>query len=423
MTPPEQRVARAVEALRDELVDFAARLIRIPTVNPPGDHYAECARLIGDQLALCGYDVAYHPAEGRPEHTATHPRINVVGVPSAARPGPVLHINGHFDVVPAGDGWTVDPFAGELIQGRLYGRGSADMKAGLAAGIFAGEAIRRAGIRLGGTLEISGTVDEESGGLAGVAWLAEQGLIGRDRTDFVLIPEPLDVERICIGHRGVYWLEVVTRGRPAHGSMPFLGSSAIDHMTAFLEALRVELRPLFVRREGALPVVPEEAARGTLNVNSISGGQAGEATQTPCVADSCRAILDRRFLPEEELEAVKGEIVSVLERVSTGFPEASWEIRDLMVVQPTRTPESAPLVAALRRRIRDVLARDARIVASPGTYDHKHVARIAGVEQCAAYGPGRLEQAHAADEYCDVGDMVAATKVMALSALDLLGEA
>ena len=143
-----------------------------------------------------------------------------------------MHLNGHFDVVPAGDGWTVDPFGGVVRDGRLYGRGACDMKAGIAAAVYAAEAIRRAGIELPGTIEISGTVDEESGGLAGVRGWPNMAGCRAGRTDYVIIPEPLDVDRVCIGHRGVYWFEVEAHGRIGHGSMPFLGASAIEGMGA-----------------------------------------------------------------------------------------------------------------------------------------------------------------------------------------------
>src|SRR5690349_11404201 len=207
------RVNHAVDALSDEIVSFTGELIAIPTVNPPGDVYEDCARLIGDRLGACGFEVEYHAATGRPEHTAAHPRINVVGLRRGRSLRPTVHLNGHFDVVPAGAGWTVDPFGGVVRDGRIYGRGACDMKAGIAAAVYAAEAIRRAGVSLNGSVEISGTVDEESGGFAGVAWLAEQKRIAADRTDFAIIPEPLYVDRICIGHRGVYWFEVETRGR------------------------------------------------------------------------------------------------------------------------------------------------------------------------------------------------------------------
>src|SRR5438128_2102254 len=198
------RVLATIDAAAAEIVAFTSELIRIPTINPPGERYPECAEVIGRRLKACGFDVAYHPAEGRPEHTASHPRVNVVGVRRGRSDRPLVHLNGHFDVVPAGEGWTIDPFAGIVKDGRIYGRGACDMKAGLACAVYAAEAIRRAGIELNGSIEVSGTVDEESGGFAGVAWLAEPGHIHASRTDFVIIPEPLYVDRICIGHRGVY---------------------------------------------------------------------------------------------------------------------------------------------------------------------------------------------------------------------------
>ena len=415
------RVLREVEAIAEEAVAFAAELIRIPTVNPPGDAYEDCARAIGERLRGGGFDVEYLEAEGAAEHTRQHPRVNVVGTRDGSARGPVLHINGHFDVVPAGAGWTVEPFAGIVRDGKLYGRGSCDMKAGLAAGFAAAEAIRRAGVALPGTIEISGTVDEESGGFAGVAWLARQGRVAAWRTDYVIIPEPLGVDRICIGHRGVWWFEVILRGRIAHGSMPFLGVSAIEHMGALLEALRTELMPSLADRVTRMPVVPPGAARATLNVNAVIGGQANDTVQSPCVADRCRAVFDRRFLIEEGFEKARAEVLEVLERLARRVPDLRYEVNDLMVVHPVQAPEGSPLVAALGRNIEAVLGREAPLIASPGTYDQKHFARIAGVEHCVAYGPGVLELAHQPDEWCSVEDLVNSTRVIALTALDLLG--
>lgn len=417
----QDAVLRAVDDLGDEAVAFAADLVRIPTVNPPGEAYDDCARLIGDRLARGGFEVEYLDAEGSPEHTAAHPRVNVVGTRPGTGGGALLHLNGHFDVVPAGAGWTVDPFGGVILDGKLYGRGSCDMKGGLAAAVYAAEAIRRAGVRLPGTIEVSGTVDEESGGFAGVAWLARHGRVARGRTDHVIIPEPLGVDRICVGHRGVYWFEVVVHGRTAHGSMPFLGVSAIEHMGAVLEAFRTDLLPALGGRETRMPVVPEAARRATLNVNTIIGGQANETVQSPCVADRCRAVFDRRFLIEEGFDAARAEIVQLLERTVARFPALRYELNDLMVVHPVEAPEGSPLVASLQASIQRVLGRAAPLIASPGTYDQKHFARLAGVEDCVAYGPGVLELAHQPDEWCGVDDIVNATKVIALTALDLCG--
>jgi len=345
----------------------------------------------------------------------------VMGVRRGAGAGPLVHLNGHFDVVPAGEGWTVDPFAGLIRDGRVYGRGTGDMKAGLASAIYAAEAVRRAGVRLPGTVEVSGTVDEESGGFAGVAYLAETKRIAAGRTDYVIIPEPHSPDRICVGHRGVYWFEVTTEGRIAHGSMPFLGASAIEHMGAVLEAVRAELKPALAERVTEMPVVPAGAARATINVNALEGGQSRQEVQTPCVADRCRAVFDRRFLLEESFERVRAEVVELLERTAARTPGLRYSLRDLMVVHPTRAPRDSPLIAALERSIQAVMGRPAAHIASPGTYDQKHVARIAGVPHCVSYGPGILELAHQPDEYCPVEDLTDSTRVLALTLLDLNG--
>ncbi len=422
-TRREDRVLAEVEAARDEIVAFTAEMIRIPTVNPPGEGYRDCAELIGRRLGATGLAVEYVEAEGRPEHTAAYPRVNVVGRGAALPERPRLHLNGHFDVVPPGDGWTVDPFAGVVREGRIYGRGASDMKSGIAAAVFALEALRRAGVELEGAVDISATVDEESGGFAGVAHLCEAGVISSDDTRYAIIPEPFGPGRVCVGHRGVYWFDVVAHGHTAHGSMSHLGRSAIDDMGALLEAFRTRLAPDLATRLSALPVVPEPSRRPSLNVNAITGGQSGEATQSPCVADRCAATFDRRFIPEEPFEEVRAEIARLVASVEDDDPERRFTIEERMVVHPASAPPGSPLVAALSRAVKTVIGRTPALVASPGTYDQKHFARIAGIDHCVAYGPGPLEEAHQPDESCAVDDLVACTQALALAALELVGPA
>jgi succinyl-diaminopimelate desuccinylase len=169
--------------------------------------------------------------------------------------------------------------------------------------------------------------------------------------------------------------------------------------------------------------VPPGARQATLNVNGIFGGQPVDGIQTPCVADACRAVFDRRFLLEEGFDATRREIEDVVARVRTRMPRVDYAVTDLMVVHPTRTPDDSPVIAAIEHGVQRVLGKTPEHIASPGTYDHKHVARIAGVPHCVAYGPGELEQAHQPDEYCRVEDLVNATKVLALAILELTGAA
>ena len=285
MTPTERAVLEHVDLLADDMVTFTQALVRLPTVNPPGDCYAECAELIAKRLQAFGYVVETLPALGLAEHTQTHPRINIVG--TLGNEAPVLHFNGHYDVVPPGSGWSVDPFSADLRDGLIFGRGTCDQKAGIAASVHAVEAIRRAGVGLAGSVEQSATPDEEGGGFAGVAWLCDTGRIARDRQRYVVITEPLDPERVCIGHRGVYWFELTTIGRVGHGSMPGLAINAAEQMARLVQAFQGELKPLLARRRSTAPVQPPEACYPSLNLNSIHAGQALDGWQTPAVPDRC----------------------------------------------------------------------------------------------------------------------------------------
>src|SRR5262249_12716695 len=151
----------------------------------------------------------------------------------------------------------------------------------------------------------------------------------------------------------------------------------------------------------------------------VEGGQAGEAVQSPCVADPCLAIFDRRFLIEEGFEKTRDEGRALLEETARRVPTLHYELRDRMVVHPLATPAGSPLTEALARSIREVRGVEAALVASPGTYDQKHFARLAGVEHCVAYGPGVLELAHQPDEWCAIDDLRDAMRVIALALVDL----
>lgn len=421
-----------IESKRDEVVALTQDLIRIPTTNPPGDAYEACAHFLGERLARKGFDVAYIRAQGAPGDSDAYPRINVVARIEGASKGSGVHFNSHIDVVEAGRGWSVDPFSGYVSDNKIYGRGSCDMKGGLAASIIACEAIIESGLPWAGALEISGTVDEESGGFAGVGYLAHRGFFTPPKVHHVIIPEPLGVDRICLGHRGVWWAEVETHGRIAHGSMPFLGDSAINHMGAFIHLLETKLMPTLAQRRTSEPVEPPGARVSTLNINSIHGGQVqqrysldalGQPTgdlPAPVVAHNCRAVLDRRFIAEEDLQSVKQEIIDMLDELKRTRAGFDYDIRDIMSFIPSATPQDAPVVQATAIAIARVLGREPRFISSPGTYDQKHIVRTAGLKDCIAYGPGILDLAHQPDEYVEIDELVHSAQIMALAAWRLL---
>ena len=418
-------LSQAIAARRDDLVALTQDLIRIPTLTPPGRCYREICDYVAARMERSGFRVELLRATGAPGDSDAHPRWNVLARHEGAGGGDCVHFNSHHDVVEVGHGWTRDPFGGELDGGRIYGRGACDMKGGLAASIIAAEAFIATHPGYRGAIEISATADEESGGYGGVAWMAERGYFDPARVQHVIIPEPLNKDRICLGHRGVWWAEIETKGRIAHGSMPFLGDSAIRHMGAVLHEIETVLYPLLASKRTAMPVVPEGARQSTLNINSIHGGEPEPepgytGLPAPCVADRCRIILDRRFLIEEDLAEVKREVTAILDRVKAERPKFDYEIRDLFEVRPSMTDRDAPVVRTVAAAIERVLGRQADYVVSPGTYDQKHIDRIGKLKNCIAYGPGILDLAHQPDEWVGVDDMADSAKVMALTLAELL---
>lgn len=416
-------LSRRIDEKRADLIQLTQDLIRIPTLNPPGEFYDDIVHFLGDRLQKKQFGIEYFRAEGTPGDSDRYPRMNVVARHDGGT-GPCVHFNSHIDVVAVGKNWSHDPFAASLIGERIFGRGACDMKGGLAASIIAVEAYLELHPDHPGAIEISGTADEETGGYGGVAYLAELGIMAKPRIDHVIIPEPLDKDRVCLGHRGVWWAEIETKGHIAHGSMPFDGNCAIRHMAAVMARFESDLFPHLATKRTQMPVVPDGAKQSTMNINSIHGGESEEfdGLPAPLVSDSCRMIIDRRFLIEEQLATVKQEVIDLLDGLRADRDRFDYTIKDLFEVIPTMTTEHAPVVQAVSQAIEQVLHKPATMVVSPGTYDQKHIDRIGRLSDCIAYGPGILTLAHQPDEYVEVQDMLDSAKVMAIALHNLLNK-
>lgn len=419
------RLQTAIDAKRDDLVALTRDLIRIPTLNPPGENYRDICEYLDNRLAKHGFETQLIRAVGTPGDSEKYPRWNIIARKDGGAPGECIHFNSHTDVVEVGRGWSMDPFGGEVKDGKIYGRGACDMKGGLAASIIAAETFIETYPAFAGALEISGTADEESGGYGGVAYLAEQGFFDPARVQHVIIPEPLNKDRICLGHRGGWWAEIETKGEIAHGSMPFLGDCAVRHMGAVLNAFEDKLFPAMAARHTDMPVVPDGARQSTMNINSIHGGQAEQSADfdglpAHCVPDTCRIVIDRRFLIEEPLDQVRGEVTALLEGLKANRADFDYELTEINAVLPSMTDQNAPIVQTVSSAIQDVMGKEAQYVASPGTYDQKHIDRIGKLKNCIAYGPGILELAHKPDEYVGIDDMIDSAKVMGAALETLL---
>ncbi len=423
--PDQTPLSTAIDARRDDLIALTQALIRIPTLNPPGRHYRDICEFLDRRLARHGFDTKLIRAHGTPGDSEKYPRWNIVARRDGKHSGDCVHFNSHTDVVEVGAGWTFDPFGGAVSDGKIYGRGACDMKGGMAASIIAAETFIDTHPDFAGAIEISGTADEESGGYGGVAYLAEQGYYDPSRVQHVIIPEPLNKDRICLGHRGGWWAEIETKGEIAHGSMPFLGDCAVRHMGAVLREFEDRLFPAMAARHTDMPVVPQGARQSTMNINSIHGGQPEQEpdfTGLPahCVPDSCRIVIDRRFLVEEPLDEVRNEVTALLEGLKSTRKDFDYRLTELNSVLPSMTDRDARVVRTVARAIEDVIGVPPEFVASPGTYDQKHIDRIGKLRNCIAYGPGILELAHKPDEYVGIDDMIDSAKVMGAALQSLL---
>ena len=413
-------IDETVEGLTRELVDFSCAVFGIPTQNPPGNNYRKCAETIGAMMEEIGMEVEYVevPEERLMELAPLGeglPRVSVVGYLGEKTRRPNIHFTGHYDVVPEGTGWTTDPYGCEIRDGNIYARGSSDQKSGIVSQIFAAYALKKAGLKLKGTFIASATPDEETGGQAGVGYMVEQGYFTKESTDYCVITECLDVDKVCIGHRGTLWFEVNITGKQSHGSMPSEGINALEFAQRLMQTIDEDIRPL-IAKPTELPVNPPACRMTTLTPTIL---QAGEKINT--VPATCRIGYDWRLVPELSVSWAKEQIIAACEKVKAGMPGSDYSIVWRGADDPTLVPKDTDLVETFFASGKTYLGKEMEFSVSPGMDDQKYVVQKGKLEKCIVYGPGRLTLAHKADEYVNIEEMKTAAKIMALSAVDLLG--
>ena len=390
-----------------ELVELTRDLVRIPSVVRPGDAHGNegaVARHVERWLAKEGFELEVHEAApGRP---------NVVAWLGEKGSGRSLLLEGHTDVVTEGDPreWTHPPFAAELVDGKIYGRGAADMKSGLAAAMVAAAAIKRRGVRFTGRLVVGALVDEE-GDMLGVRHFCTTP-IGR-ALDGAIICEP-EQNELCLEQRGVVWARVSIHGHMAHGAMPEAGINPITALGALLDevpALERRLRRL-CRRSPHLrpPTVTPTVARAP-----VQGVE-----QSNVIPSSAYAVLDVRLTPGPDAAAVTAEIDAACREAMTRLPGATiaWEpVNGYRLA--TRVERSEPLVRAMVAGVRQATGKRARFGGVPGSTDGTILRMTLGIP-IVTCGPGHRLIPHQADEYVEVSELVEAARIYVASALNFL---
>ena len=392
---------------RQDAVDALAALVAVPSDNPPGDCNAHAER-VAAWLSGLGLTVERHPVpEALVRENGMITATNLV-VRESFGPGPVIALNAHGDVVAPGEGWTADPYGGEIRDGWMLGRGAATSKSDFVTYTHALLALKAAGVPLQGGVELHFTYDEETGGTIGPAWLLAQGIT---RPDYAVCAG--FTYGVVTAHNGCLHLEVEVRGASAHAAAPHTGHDALEAATAILCDL-YSARSAYTERTSAIAGI----ASPTLVIGLITGG-----INTNVVPDRVTFRLDRRLIPEEDAAEVEAELVARMAAVAGQFHGIAHTVRRVLLAHPlVPVAGSDSLSAALTRSARVVLGEDIASHGLPIYTDARHYA-AAGIPT-VLYGAGprnMLEaNAHRADERLRLDDLEKATGVVALTLLEML---
>lgn len=373
----------------DEIIGIAKKLVSIEGHKDTKDKESKVADYIKEVLTSEDIETSLEEIEEN--------RPNIYGYIRGEEDEVELMFNGHIDTIP---GFQMDypPFDPFVKDGKLYGRGSVDMKGALAAMISALIAVKRSGQALKKTAMFAGVIDEEECS-KGTEYIIKQGL----KPKMAVIGEPTDLN-VCVVHKGMEWIEVTFKGRATHGSRPHEGINAIYAAAEFIKLIGDELEPKIEERKFDL------VGSGTINVGVVHGGD-----DPNIVPDKCTVQIDRRWLPNETLESVHGEIEEMAQRAvdnigGTYKQRAMREFTASMINTPHNIEINHPLVQEALASVEFITGEGKKPIAFTAWSDGALLSNNIGTE-CIVLGPGNINQAHANDEYCSVNQIIQATYI------------
>jgi len=403
----QRKVVTFIAERADEILEFTCDLIRTPSVNPPGDEVA-VSRLVIDRLARLGIEDCSIAA-------CLPDRPNVLAQVTGISPGPTLMLSGHIDTKPAGnmDEWKTDPWEPTVVDDQLIGLGSGDMKASIAAMIYAAAALRHLG-EFPGKLSLALTADEENGSQYGSKWLAAEGYLA---ADVCVIGEPAGIheewESIHLVSRGAALFKVVVLGTQMH-------SSISDQLPAVNATLKMAELALKMQRQlrDYLTFDDHEYCRFGPTVNVGVTAQAGVTYGV--FPGRAEFGVDIRTIPGMTEEQVQADVQRFLDDAIASDPELDAALEWHLMVGATEIDRTDPIVQSLADASQRVLGRTPRLDAFPGATDAAYIQVTAGVPCIASFGPGFLPRAHSPNESMHKDGAAEAAMIYALSALDYL---
>ncbi|WP_134701349.1 ArgE/DapE family deacylase [Ammoniphilus sp. YIM 78166] len=415
MNPDKKEIVDWIDEHQQELIHFLRTLVQTPSDNPVGDCYP-IASVLHEQLEGLGFDEV-SLLKVNEEEVKKAGMISLANVLSrqvfGSGEGPGIVLNAHGDVVPPGLGWSVDPYGGEIVDGKMYGRGVAVSKSDIAAYTYAVLALKQAKIHqsLQGKVELAFTFDEETGGELGPKWLLDQGLVQAEQA----IVAGFSYSAVN-AHNGCLHFEITTTGKSAHAALPHTGCDAMEATSKILNAL-YEHRETLREKKSSVPGIDTP----TLVVGLISGG-----INTNVVPDECKIRVDRRLIPEENEEQAEREFRVLVQQAIAPLEGIHVEIRKILHAKSFGpVPEDSPLIASLSENWKLVMKADGDLPINgvPLYTDARHFYEKGLPTVMFGVGPKTLEEAngHRADENISLQDLQHATKVIACTLYDLLG--
>jgi acetylornithine deacetylase/succinyl-diaminopimelate desuccinylase family protein len=402
-----EKIDAWIDAHFDEEVRYLQALVQVPTDTPPGNN-APHAERTAELLKDFGFTVEKHAVPQQQVHEYGLESITNLIVRERFGDGPTLALNAHGDVVPPGEGWTHEPYGGEVVDGKLYGRAAAVSKSDFATFTFALRALQALAAPLKGSVELHFTYDEEFGGELGPGWLLQQGLTKPD----YLIAAGFSYE-VVTAHNGCLQMEVTVHGKMAHAAIPTTGVDALQGAVTILNALyaqNIEYR----RLRSQVPGITHPY----LNVGRIEGG-----TNTNVVPGKVVFKLDRRMIPEENPVEVEAEVRRVITEAAASFPGITVDIRRLLLANSLKPlPGNKPLVDALQKHGEAVFGEVIPVSGTPLYTDVRLYCERGIPAVIYGAGPRTVLESNAkrADEHLVLEDLRRATKVVARSLYDML---
>lgn len=370
------------------------QLIRLRSENPTTDESSVVAFLI---TRLNEWGIPYCLQNVQPG------RQNIITKLKGTGEKPPLVIVAHMDTVPAGEGWTKEPFEPVIEDGKLYGRGASDMKSGLAAAFYALKQVHESASSLPGDLIVVATVDEEGPEMLGAAKLIAEGFVPED--SLVIAPEPSNLE-IVRAHKGVIWYELIAHGKMSHGGNAERG---VDANHALAEAI-VELKTAV----SAIPFEHELVGKALVSVGKMSGGE-----KTNVVPALSRAEIDLRIPPPFTAADANKLMEKAVLRAAGRVPGSRIDISNLGLQRgPVETPVNSTVVQGLQKAYRHVTGKEPAIAGFTAYTDASLISLLMNHQNAVVFGPGNLKQAHSVDEWAEVEQIHICTEIFTHLAIE-----